>query len=108
MTRRRRRRRLRTTAVPTGRPMAKATAGGPSAATQVTCTARRRDRTPRVRRLANAARPRTRSVRIGRDPFLPSGREAEAALLTARTEHRPPGLRGHAVAEPVAGGPPGG
>ena len=108
-----RRRRLRTTAVPTGRPIAKATRTPPaSSGTCSTRSERWRDRLPRSRSAANSPLVRTRPVRM-RNPSSwtivlrrgRSGREAGAALQAAIADDRPAGTGRHAVAEPVAGGP---
>jgi hypothetical protein len=93
---------LRTTAVPTGRPTAKASSGSSAAPTRaLTRTTPRRARRPRAARAAKPARDRTRPMRTGGR----SGRQAEAALLAAGAEHRPPRPGAHPVTEAVPAGP---
>jgi hypothetical protein len=98
MARNRRRSRLRSTACPTRRPMAKATRGGwaGSPSTQDIVIGPLRTRLPR-RSAAKVARSRTRQIR----PTARSGRQSVAALEAAGLQDGASRPRRHAVPEPV-------
>jgi hypothetical protein len=93
MARRRRRSRLRVTAGPTARLMAKATCGGLTlgSSTKEHHMASLRTRTPSRRRRVNESRSQTRRIE--------SGGEARAALVTAGFQHSATGAGTHAGAE---------
>ena len=93
MTRSRRRSRLRVTAEPTARPMAKATCGGDTlaSATKVHHMSSLRTRTLSRRRRVNESRSQTRRIK--------SGGEACAALVTAGLQHSATGAGAHAGSE---------
>lgn len=97
--RNRRRNRFRTTAVPTVRPMAKASRGGvpTGPGSQVTESAPARARRPLRRSSPKVAASRTRQTAVPTG----SGREAVAALTAAGLQDGAAGAGGHPVAKAV-------